>query len=731
MDKRYNYWTLACIILFNLFFTASLLGEGFPNGGDAVGHYDLVVNTMDVLSIFFSTGELRLWNQDYYFGFPLFFFYAPLPYVFLAGLSFITTINALFLLKLSIVLFFSFFPLVIYMAARLMELEEKWALCIAFFSTSLSSATVFGLEYYAFFATGLFSQLWATVLFPIAFAFSYRYFVLKKGNPFYSVFFFYLTFISHLFVGLIAGMSIGLLFLLSFFFQKERKQLLLNGSILFLFFFLSISFFVIPYFFNQDYFGNISFDLQRKEQGFGFVQTMSLLLEGELLDYSFSFSRVPVLTLLFFFGTMVSFFWKEFREKYNPLSLFLFIAFVFSITAVAGKTSFSIFDKLPVLSTLQTFRFIFLFHFVALFYIGIALWWFWALLERWKHMNLFFVLLFLFAAPVFYERMQTFKEYSIIHDLSAEPAYWRVVTAIKESPLNKRIYIPPSTDLLNHPQQLQALPLLTGNPIFISASIGAHDSFSAYYAKLPLSYDLADLFAVDFLIEGRDNNITLSTTKEPASYFSVVSVPFAVNAPARDARELIIAWLFSNASLAGHYMEIETLEKPIVFTAIKNNKNFIALVETGTDFAHSISGHIYFDKAPTMIVQLQNASFEISSYNYFQEYTSLHPMRTCGKVQQEQYARGYYNATVSVLEEDCFVLFKMSYHPEWKVFVDDNEEQLRMLSPSFMGVAVPLGTHEIIFSYEIFWWRIMLGILGIVSLLGLYFYPYTSSTSSP
>ena len=103
------YGILVILILFNLFFTAGILGEGFPNGGDTVGHYDLVVNTMDVIKIFFSTGELRLWNPDYYFGFPLFFFYAPLPYVFLASLSLITTIDALFLMKLSIVLLFSFF----------------------------------------------------------------------------------------------------------------------------------------------------------------------------------------------------------------------------------------------------------------------------------------------------------------------------------------------------------------------------------------------------------------------------------------------------------------------------------------------------------------------------------------------------------------------------------------------------------------------------------------------
>lgn len=719
MNKKYIYGILTIIILFNLFFTKGILEEGFPNGGDTIGHYDLLVNTIDVLKIFFSTGELRLWNPDYYFGFPMFFFYAPLPYVFLASLSLVTTIEALLLLKISMLLLFSFFPLVMYIAARLMELDEKFSLCIAFFSTSLSSATVFGMEYYAFFATGLFSQLCATVLFPFAFAFSYRYFVLKKGTAFYPVFFLFLTFISHLLLGLLAGITIAFIFLLSLFFQKERKQLLKNGALVFLFFFLSISFFVVPYFLNQDYFGDITSDLQKKEQGYGFVQTLMLLLDGKLVDYSFSFSRLPVLTVLVFLGIFISFLWKEFLEKYRIFSIFLFITFLFSLTALAGKASFPLLDKIPMLANIQTFRFIFLFHFVSLFYIGIALWWLWTVSEHWKKQYLLFLLLLLLALPIMYERMQTFREFSITHNLSQDSEYWQIINALKENPSDMRMYIQSSTGLFDHPQQLQALPLLTGNPIFVSTSIGAHDSLSAYYAELPVSSELADLFAVDFLIRGTANNITLSTAQEATGYFSVVSVPFAVPVPARDARELIIAWLLSNASIAGHYLEIET-ERSILLMDIREKDNFLAFTESGTDFAHHISGQILFDNAPTITVQLDGASFETSSYDYFQEYASSHSIRRCGEIGEEHHARGYYTATVSVFEEDCFVLFKMSYHPEWKVSVDGNQEQLRMLSPAFMGVAIPLGVHDVVFSYEVFWWRIMLGILGIVSLVGLY-----------
>lgn len=719
MGKKYIYFILAIVIFFNLFFTKGILEEGFPNGGDTIGHYDLVVNTIDVIKIFFNTGELRLWNPDYYFGFPMFFFYAPLPYVFLASLSLVTTIDALLLLKISMVLLFSFFPLVMYIAARLMELDEKFSLCIAFFSTSLSSATVFGMEYYAFFATGLFSQLCAAIFFPFAFAFSYRYFVIKKGTAFLPVLFLFLTFNSHILVGFIAVLSVFFLCFMGFLLFEDRKILLKKAGIVFLFFFLSISFFVVPYVLNQDYFGNITSDLQKKEQGYGFVQTLTLLLDGKLLDYSFSFSRLPVLTVLVFPGIFISFLWKEFLEKYRILSLFLFITFLFSLTALAGKTSFPLLDKIPMLANIQTFRFIFLFHFVSLFYIGMTLWWGWTVSEHWKKQYLLFLLLLLLALPIIYERMQTFREFSITLDLSQDSEYWQIINTLKENSSDMRMYISSSTGLFDRPQQLQALPLLTGNPIFVSASIGAHDSLSAYYAELPVSSELADLFAVDFWIDGKRNNLTLSTTQEATGYFSVVSVPFAVPVPARDARELIVAWLFSDASIAGHYLEIET-KRSILLMDIKEKDNFLAFTESGTDFAHHISGQILFDNAPTITVQSDGASFETSSYDYFQEYASSHSIRRCGEIVEEHHARGYSTATVSVFEEDCFVLFKMSYHPEWKAFVDGNQEQLRMLSPAFMGVTIPLGVHDVVFSYDVFWWRIMLGILGIVSLVGLY-----------
>ena len=62
----------------------------------------------------------------------------------------------------------------------------------------------------------------------------------------------------------------------------------------------------------------------------------------------------------------------------------------------------------------------------------------------------------------------------------------------------------------------------------------------------------------------------------------------------------------------------------------------------------------------------------------------------------------------------------MTYHPEWQVFVDGVEQKLIMMSPSFMGVAVPSGTHDVVFSYELFWYRKWLFLVSVLSLIGLF-----------
>ncbi len=720
MNKKYVYGTLTIVVAFTFLFTSGMLKKGYPTGGDNVGHYDLLINTIDALQLFLKTGELRFWNSDYYFGFPMFLFYAPFPYITLAATTLIAGINALTMFKWSIVLLFSILPIIFYFCSRLMNFEEEFALGIALFSTALSSVTVFGLEYYSFFATGLYAQLWGIVFLPFAFAYLYRYLVLGKCRAFLPVLFLSITFISHLFAGIIAVTLAGILALCCLV-HGERKNVLEKTATVFVFFALATAFFTIPYLLNTAYFGNIPFDSSFKEEGYGITQTLTYILDGQMLDYSFSFSRLPILTLLCGTGIILSIFWHFFREKYPQLPLILAASFFLSIIFIAGKKSFGFLAYIPVLSTLQTFRFISLFHFIALFYIGIAVYWLITRAQKWNEKTKILsviLILFILAAPVFYERMQSFREYGKTHDFQEDANYLSIISAVQSS---GRTYITSASGLFEKPQHLTAIPILSGSGIFASTGIGGHDSLNAYYSSFFLPLELADLFNVENIIDAKNNELTVYISQEPAGYFGLYEAPFSVDAHAVEARESVLTWLFSNASREGYMMQIGGTSR-IIFKDIHNNDVF-SLTEQNKAFDHRIYGTLDVEtKSPTMTVIIENNTVESSLYHYLERYAAEHEPTNCGTVLEESNTRGVYKTTVSVEKEGCYVVFKMTYNPEWHAFVDDIEQEKVMISPAFMGVAVSSGMHEILFTYSVASYRLWLFVFGIISLIALLFW---------
>jgi hypothetical protein len=716
MQKKYTYGILALVVVFTFFFTSEMLKQGYPTGGDNVGHYDLLLNTIDALQLFFKTGELRFWNPDYYLGFPMFFFYAPLPYLTLALITLITGIEALTLFKGSIVLFFSMLPIIFYFCSRIMNFEEDFALGIALFSTALSSVTVFGLEYYSFFATGLYAQLWGIIFLPFAFACNYRYFVLGKGKAFLPVLFLYLTFISHLFAGIIAVILVSILALCCFVYGN-RRSVFKKIITIFVFFAIATAFFTIPYLLNTDYFGNIPFDSSFKENGYGIGQTTAYLFDGELLDYSFSFSRLPLLTLFFAFGIGLSIFWKNFREKYPVLPLFLAVSLCFSIIMIAGKKSFGFLAYIPLLSSLQTFRFITLFHFIALLYIGICVYWIFTMIQTFsKEKKIICIVIFLLiSAPVIYERMQTFKEYAYTYQFEQEPDYWNIIENIEKD--NGRTYITAQTGLFEKPQHLTAIPFLTGTEIFASVGIGGHDSLNTYYTSFFLPLYLAKLFNVHTIIDKRDNELIAYFSQESFGYFELYTIPFSIEASPLHARESILTWLFTNASIEGYMIQLGE-DSPIHITNIHDN-SMISISESNEEFQHYLQGTINVRNMSPTVTILNNTPTTTSLFSYFQKYAAEHEPIDCGEILEESSTRGVYKATVSSEQEDCYAVFKMTYHPEWKAYVDDIEQEKIMVSPAFMAVKIHSGVHTVRFAYTVASYRILLFFIGIGSMVVL------------
>ena len=70
-----------------------------------------------------------------------------------------------------------------------------------------------------------------------------------------------------------------------------------------------------------------------------------------------------------------------------------------------------------------------------------------------------------------------------------------------------------------------------------------------------------------------------------------------------------------------------------------------------------------------------------------------------------------------------WVMLKESYAPHWRATVDGKPVKTAMLAPSFVGVPVPQGTHDVVFQYHSDTKYPEYVAVGLLTLLGLAFGP--------
>jgi hypothetical protein len=87
-------------------------------------------------------------------------------------------------------------------------------------------------------------------------------------------------------------------------------------------------------------------------------------------------------------------------------------------------------------------------------------------------------------------------------------------------------------------------------------------------------------------------------------------------------------------------------------------------------------------------------------------------------VQYAQPDQGIFGGEV-VANRPAVVMLKATYDPRMHVTVDGKPAKTQMLAPSFIGVAVPAGTHRIQFQYEPFGYYWELFLIGALALIAL------------
>jgi hypothetical protein len=67
----------------------------------------------------------------------------------------------------------------------------------------------------------------------------------------------------------------------------------------------------------------------------------------------------------------------------------------------------------------------------------------------------------------------------------------------------------------------------------------------------------------------------------------------------------------------------------------------------------------------------------------------------------------------------AWVLFKMTWHPDWKAWIDGQPRDTAMLSPGFVGVPAPAGRHNLLLRYQPGNWKLWMALAGVLAVLGM------------
>jgi hypothetical protein len=65
----------------------------------------------------------------------------------------------------------------------------------------------------------------------------------------------------------------------------------------------------------------------------------------------------------------------------------------------------------------------------------------------------------------------------------------------------------------------------------------------------------------------------------------------------------------------------------------------------------------------------------------------------------------------------AWALFKMTWHPNWKAYLDGQPREAAMLSPGFVGLPVPAGRHTLLCRYEPGNWKLWMALAGLLAVL--------------
>ena len=658
-----------------------------PSLNDDAFHFLLIQRASEAL----AGGENPFdhWVPELDLGFPHFFYYQHLPHLVVVFLHRLLLKQAdLFTLyKLIRYLLLLGFPVTIYWSMRRLGFSFVAGTVAAAGATLLSSNTRSGFEYdsYLWRGAGLYTQLWAMHLLAITLACLHH--LLEKGEGYVAaVVASSMLTLSHLIYAYIMAVTALVLFLIGLNRANARPRiarLAVIGALAA----LITSYMWLPFLLFRAYL-NASPYLQRwKYDSFGARDILTWLVNGDLLDHG----RLPVLTVLLALGVASALVART-RPARLTILLFLFWLALFFGRHTWGRLA----DLLPMAEGFQFVRFNSGVHLAAIFLIGLGGEWIWRHLaplpERWRAVVAGLILLALMV-PALRERQGSYV-------------------------LNTQ-WMEQTRTVLDADQDARTiLSALTGLPP------------GRTYAGLPNNWGqrlkVGGLHFYDLLTFHR----IVATSPQHAS--------FSLNAD--------LIWDFDDRNPAHyslfnlkHIVAPRALAMPAFLHRIKETPRYtLYQAETGgyAEFA-AVTGlkrigsqsSLFFENR-TWLSSADPAAGRFIRYAYpagnggsgeqgsgaLPESPGRPGCPGGGTISQERVLPGRIDLRVECPQSATLVL-KVTYHPNWRVTIDGQEERSFMVSPSYIGLDVPSGPHQIRAEYRSPVYKTALLLLGACALV--------------
>ena len=703
---------VVCLLTVAVGFNLITLFSGFSV--DVSIGTDLVLHTLLAEAVVeaITTGRnfTDPWQSSMGMGHPMFHYYQHLPHV-VVGLIHLLTFQTFAVSDIVIwttYLLLGVFPLSIYWALRRFGFDQlisaMGGLVASLIATSDNAG--FGYSSYVVSGLGLYTQLWAMVLMPLSLAWGYR--VITEGRGyFWAVLLLAATLMSHLLYGYMAFLTLGVLTFivpLRFKFPWESRQpgtraqpsraeqssssetasLLMNlvgrGRRLILLLLLVVavtSYFLVPFLLDLRFLNSSALIFPLLYDSHGHAAVLKGLVEGDLFD----FNRFPSLTVLLFAGLAIC----VVRGRKELFLIPVVVSVLWLLLYFGRPTWGSLLNLLPMGKDILLYRFIGGVHLGGIFLIAVALGtaWRWAVSRGngW-YITAALVLTLLVLLPVHIER----RSYADQDAAALEEC--RGLEQVEEQDVTALFY------------ELKQLP---PGRVYAGRAHWSEERWGNYYATgctrmQSLAYTegldvMGSLYHTYSLVSDLLNDFD-ETRSEQYNLFNIRYViapqgqyfPDFVKPIGQFGRHVLY-----EVETTGYF---DLVGSELAFAGTKSDFVPVASAWLASGLPE-IKQHpeIYIGRPSQEIpTPLSDASAVMSNSRL-----SAGPDR--GMVLAEEIGSGYYAANVRV-ERESILMLKASYHPNWRATVDGVETDTMMLMPSFVGIKLAPGEHQVRLEYR-------------------------------